>query len=357
VNAPPSDVTHARCGGRGQVLSYRAVASIWKAALVGALAVSLVACGDDDAEPEWQVVHSDLDGALMSVWAASPDDVWAVGADPGGGPTVLRFDGESWTQEATGASGGLWWVFGFAGGPVYAGGEGGLILRYQGGSFEQMQTPGNGTVFGMWGASASDMWAVGGNLGGGNGAFAWRLDGDEWVEADGFPTELADANAIWKVFGRAANDVYFVGTNGTVLHHDGSQFEAEDAGTTRGLFTVHGTADRLTAVGGFGTGMLIERDGAGWHIATPDNASQLIGVFESDGDGYAVGVDGVVYRRKAGGNAWAQEQTRTGVIWPLHAVCIDSDGGVWAVGGQVLSAPFVSGVMIHKGMEIAGGLP
>jgi hypothetical protein len=292
----------------------------------------------------------------MSVWAPAPDDVWAVGADAGGGPQVLRFDGAAWRTEATGSTGDLWWVFGFAGGPVYLGGEGGVILRYAEGAFEPMATPGTGTVFGIWGASPTEMWAVGGSAGGGGGAFAWRLQGDAWVEAAGFPAALADDHAVWKVFGRSATDVWLVGTTGLVLQWNGTDFVDHDAGTTRGLFTIHGNGERLAAVGGFGTGVLMEYDGAQWIDATPEQAVQLIGVClaPTGGDGYAVGTDGAVYRRRAGG--WELEPTETGAYLPLHAVWIDPSGGVWAVGGQVLSAPLVRGMLLHKGAEIPGGL-
>ena len=124
------------------------------------------------------MVFEDLDGALMSVWASAPDEVWAVGADDGEGSLVLRYDGQAWTRLATGTSGDLWWVFGFEGGPVFAGGDGGQILRYDGASetFESMTTPGAGTVYGIWGASPTEMWAVGGSSGGADGAFAWPAE-------------------------------------------------------------------------------------------------------------------------------------------------------------------------------------
>ncbi len=324
--------------------------------LVVALALSVAACddGQDVAADSWQVAQRDLAGAVMSVWAVSATDVWAVGADTGAGPEVHRFDGTAWRRDDTGLSGDLWWVYGFAGGPVFVGGEGGLIARYDGEGFEVMTTPGTETVFGIWGSGPTDMWAVGGNLGGASGAFAWRLDGDEWVEAEGFPAELASTDAVWKVFGRSPTDVWLVGTNGLVFRHDGTEFTREDAGVSTALFTVHGTSDTLMAVGGFGTGVIVERDDAGWRDVTPAGAGQVIGVFAAGDDAYAVGADGAVFRRDRAG-AWTAEQTATGTFVPLHAVCIDDRGGVWAVGGQLAVAPFVDGVILYKGEMSVGG--
>jgi len=324
--------------------------------IASALALFAAACESEPRGREWQVVHSELPAALFSVWGSASDDVWAVGADPddGEGPLVLHFDGAQWTRHVTGVTGNLWWVFGFAGGPVYMGGERGTILRYDGSSFESMTTPGTATVFGIWGAAPDDVWAVGGGAGGSSGAFAWRLSGDTWSDAAGFPAELAATDAVWKVFGRARDDVWMVGTNGLALHHDGTEFTQPRSATTRSLFTVHGNGDRLVAVGGFGTGTLVEHDGTGWRDATPIGAVQLIGVCVSDDAAYAVGTDGMVYRD--GGDGWEIEPHRTRVIQPLHAVWIDPDGGAWAVGGQVLSEPFVNGVMIHEGAAVPGGL-
>jgi hypothetical protein len=290
----------------------------------------------------------------MSVWAGAADNVWAVGADPGDGSVVLHFDGTAWDRLDTGTTGDLWWVHGFVGGPVFAGGDGGQILRIDESGVTSIPTPGTGIVFGLWGANPNDLWAVGGNQGGTNGAFVWRLDGEEFSIADGFPAELEATDAIWKVFGRSADDVCMVGTNGTVLRYDGATLATEDAGASVSLFTVHGSSDRLIAVGGFGVGVLLENDGSGWVDASPESAPQLIGVTATDTDAYAVGIDGAVYRRGDDG-VWELEPTGVGPFLPLHAVAIDPDGGVWAVGGQVLFEPLVSGFMIHKGTEIPEG--
>lgn len=325
------------------------------AALILVTLLASTACNGESA-PTWQVVHEELPGALMSVWGTSSTDVWLVGADAGDGkgPLVLHFDGDTWTRKNTGATGNLWWVTGFAGGPVFLGGEGGLILRYSGGQFEQLTTPGAATVFGIWGEGPDDVWAAGGSLGGTGGAFAWRYSGDAFVEAAGFPTELSSTDTIWKLHGRSTDDVWLVGTNGLTIHYNGTGFENVPSGTTRSLFTVHGDSEVMVAVGGYGTGTVIENDGSGWVDVTAPNMAQVVGVRLTDGDGYAVGIDGAVYRRSA--NIWQPEATRVAVYEQFHAVWIDPDGGVWAVGGQTLSEPLIRGVLIYKGVtELPGG--
>lgn len=310
-----------------------------------AILVLLSACDDDPAA--WQLVQNELPGALMSVWGTSAEDVWAVGADAGDGPTVLHYDGQSWAELATGTDGDLWWVHGFADGPVFLGGSGGTILRYQQGSFEPMATPGAATVFGIWGASADDLWAVGGAEGGSGGAFAWRFDGTSWRQAEGFPAGLSADRALWKVWGTAADDVWMVGTGGTMLHFDGQAITEVTSPTSRALFTVHAAAGRMTAVGGFGTGVILEREGGVWRDVTPEGALQMIGVCVTADGGWAVGVDGAIMQRTDEG--WTPDDIRVPTYQPLHAVWVDPEGGIWAVGGQVLAYPLINGVLVYRG--------
>jgi hypothetical protein len=265
---------------------------------------------------------------------------------------VLHYNASSWKRFDSGYTGDLWWVFGFEGGPVYMGGAGGMILRYEGGSFTKMNTPGADTVFGIWGTSPSDMWAVGGAIGGAQGAFAWRSTGNDWVSAPGFPTEITALGALWKVFGRSANDVWMVGTNGILVRWDGSALSRGDTGLGESLFTVHASSQRFAAVGGGGTGIILENDGSGWSDVSPNGAPVLVGVYLSESAGYAVGRFGAVFSRTNAG--WQEEATGVTMNQTLHSVWIDPGGGVWAAGGQVLQTPLVEGVLLHKGPSITG---
>jgi hypothetical protein len=322
--------------------------------------------GSEDGPAEsapWQVVHDGLSGALLSVWGTSASDVWAVGADVGDGqgPLVLHLEGGRWSRLPTGQSGDLWWAHGFAGGPLFMGGAGGTILRRDESGFTRMETPGSGVVFGLWGSSPDQMWAVGGEAGGSRGAFAWRLDGERWVAAPGFPSELAETDALWKVYGRGANDVWMVGTGGKMLHWDGSALTPGFAGLAESLFTVHGNSERFVAVGGFGTGLLLEHAAGApaseaWANATPAGAPSIIGVCATETGGHAVGEFGYVAER--GPNGWVDEETGLEDVFgvrSLHSVWIDPGGGVWAAGGEVSVPPLVDGILIHRGDAVPTG--
>ena len=321
----------------------------------------LLACPGSEPEPQdktWEVVHRDLTGALLSVWGSSSTDVWAVGADAldGSGPTVIHYDGESWERMATGeAQGNLWWVFGFDEGPVYMGGEGGVILRYEGGEFVKMATPSGETVFGIWGASADDVWAVGG-ASDSAGGFAWRLTGDgaSWTPEPTLPVDVTSGAAVWKVFGTSRDDAWLVGSNGVALHWNGSALAQGETGIGTSLFTVHAADGRYAAVGGTASGILVEYEDGAWRNVTPeqDPPPGLSGVVLGEDDfGVAVGSFGAVYTRSDEG--WSREETGFNLPWTVHGAWIDEKSCIWAVGGQVLSPPFRSGLLLHRGAPIA----
>jgi len=325
-------------------------------AALGALGCPSESDGDD---AQWQRVFADLDGALLSVWGTSRADVWAVGADArdGTGPMVVHFDGDAWTRVETGQlAGDLWWVFGFDGGPIYMGGDGGVILRYDDGAFTVMDTPGTETVFGIWGAAPDDVWAVGG-ASDSTGGFAWRLAGDTWVPEPSLPADVTADAAVWKMYGRSANDAWMVGSNGVALHWDGATLTQGDTGVGSSLFTVHEGDGLYVAVGGLVSGIFVERSGDTWLDVTPDPPPMgMAGVtLGEDGTGIAVGTLGAVYVRD--GQTWAVEELGFGLLENLHGSWIDDEGGLWAVGGQTLVSPLTNGVMIHRGREVpVGGL-
>jgi hypothetical protein len=318
--------------------------------------VALLACPTDPDEPvdTWRMVHQGLPGALLSVWGTSSTDVWAVGGDAldGTGPTVIHFDGESWSRHPTPQlQGNLWWVFGFDGGPIYMGGEGGVILRYEPATdqYTLLDTPGTDTVFGIWGASPDDVWAVGG-ASDATGGFAWRLSGDTWMPEPSLPVDVPTNAAIWKMYGTSSSDAWLVGSNGVALHWDGASLQQGDTGVGTSLFTVHASEGRYVAVGGTASGIIVEYEDGAWTNATPDPAPPGLSgvVLGDDGFGVAVGTFGAIYSRSADAG-WVEEPLDFSIPHSLHGSWIDDTGGVWAVGGQVFSPPFDAGLLIHRG--------
>lgn len=326
--------------------------------------VCLAACGGDDdggggpVEGESQLVWVDLPGALLSVWGSSNDDVWAVGGDPDGeGPTVLHLSDGDWSTVDVGSSGDLWWVFGVEG-SVFVGGSGGRILVSDddGASFSAMPTPSTTPiVFGIWGCSADDVWAVGGNQGGSMGGFAWHLEGGEWVQPESFPAEIGESDAVWKVSGSSCDDVWMVGTNGLAVHWDGASFGEPQRIAVESLFTDAADGELTVAVGGFGTGAIYEHDGDAWgDNLAPASADALVGVCTGGGAWYATGWFATMMGRDEEGT-WSELDTGLTIDSTLHGCWVAPDGGVWAVGGQVVALPLVDGVMVHLGDDVPAG--
>ena len=324
------------------------------AAAVSALVALLVGCDPTPvAEPPFQIALQDLPAGLLSVHGRSARDVWTVGGavdDGAGEPLVLHYDGEMWERRSTGIVGrDLWWVHALSDGTVLMGGERGTILRYAGSAFTEMTTPSaSPIVFGIWAAAPDDAWAVGG-AGASNG-FAWHWDGASW-EVVPLPAGFSGA-ALFKVWGRASDDVWICGLSGTLMHWDGSALSLVESGTTRSLFTVHVSLDEAVAVGGAGSGVLIARDSsAEWHDVAPALVPQMNGVWITEDDGYSVGISGQVLRRRGG--VWDFEDTGTIIPLDLHGVWMDPDGGVWTVGGNIVSEPLTDGIVVHRGEPIA----
>ncbi|MBP9112041.1 MAG: hypothetical protein KBF88_04495 [Polyangiaceae bacterium] len=335
--------------------------------LLGLLLISIPHCTDNVASPsspEWQTVSQHLPAALLSIAGTSDEDIWAVGADKDAlGPSVLRFDGKSWSRVATGQHGDLWWVNPLADGTTFMSGAGGMILRHKGGVFERMKTPGlaKDTVFGVWGASATDAYAVGGWAG--HNGFLWHYDGSQWLNVrlpDDLP-RLADGgvSGLFKVWGTGPKDVWVTGGSGIVLHGNAADgFRVVPSATSDTLFTVHGnTNGAVTIVGGASTGLALDPSKEALRNTAPVGSPLLQGIFvENNGDAWAVGEKASVYRRAK--ETWIAVDTRQSLdIQSLHATWVDPKGGMWAVGGDVLSATLNNGAIVHFGAPVSGYLP
>jgi hypothetical protein len=233
-------------------------------------------------------------------------------------------------------------------------GSNGKIIKYENGTFTPMTTPGTLIVFGMWGAAPDDVWAVGGNFSG--GGFAWHYDGTAWTVQPGLPASLETSGNLFKVGGRASNDVWMVGTTGTAIHWNGTALEPTTLSTDASLLSVSGNSKRFVAAGGNFDGVLFETtDGASWKSVLPQGGPTLTGVIASEDETYAVGQAGTVLQR-GGNGTWEVDGDRL-TNQNLHAAWIDTDGGVWVVGGQFDTPPMRAGVLLHKGEPLQGSIP
>ena len=311
-----------------------------------------------------------LPEAMLSITGRSATDVWSVGADKGQGPAVLHYDGTRWTRLATGQRGHLWWVHVFDDGTAMMGGASGMILRYDGTTFTRMATPGLGrhTVFGLWGSSPTDVYAVGGASN--RSGFIWHYDGTAWRDVP-LPRDIplqrfdvpgeddpSDVPGLFKVWGDRAGNVWVVGGAGTILRRQMNgpfQVVPSGAGTPSTIFTLSGNDNLIVAVGGGSNGLLLEGTAGTFVDRTPPLSGLIQGIsVRPDGTAWASGQRASMYRRE--NNAWTEVSTGLAfetMVQSLHATWVDPTGGVWAVGGSVLSTDLDNGTVIHFGGEVA----
>jgi len=354
----------ARAAERIAMVTGRAARAVALASCTMATGALLMSCSRAPSGPAttheraWQLLASELPQALLSVSGRSPRDVFAVGADKGHGPLVLHFDGVRWKELATGQRGDLWWVQALPGGPVLMAGTGGMVLRFDGDHFERMKTPGLGrqTVYGVWGADAEDFYAVGSASG--RSGFVWHFrrgafDAEE-LPLEQLPLATGELPGFFKVFGMG-DEVWVVGTGGTVLRRKGQgPFAVVPTTTKDTLFTVHGAGDRLLTVGGAGNGVLLEGRGGVFRDASPAGAGLIQGVFATASGDWASGERGIVYTRADPSAPFAavDHGLALAATSSLHSIFVDSSGGVWSAGGNVLTPSLDGGMLIHRGDRV-----
>jgi hypothetical protein len=146
-----------------------------------------------------------------------------------------------------------------------------------------------------------------------------------------------------------------VGLGGAAVHYDGAGWTRVDVPNMRPLFTVHGDGQDIVAVGGFGSGLVVEVEGGALVDRTPmDLVPQLNGVYVRGDRAVAGGLMGAVWSREDG--EWsAVEDVPSPVIEDYHSIYVDPEGGIWAAGGSILTPPYRDGILSHSGEPIGEG--
>lgn len=305
-------------------------------------------------KPSWQVVLRDRPAELLSVWIApgTPPQVYSVGAADADGPTFLHGGPEGFVRIPIASTADLWWVAGVPGAGVWAVGSNGLVVQYDPttGIVTDRTPPLSSatTFYGVWGSGPTDIWIVGG---GNQGGVVQRWNGSSW-QFSPIPADVP-VDVLYKIAGRAPNDIYACGTGGTIVHYDGESWSGVVSGTSSTLLTIAiGGADgtSVAAVGEILSSQIVERRSSGEFakVLVPPVRS-LAGIFlPQTGDAWSVGYYATVLRRVKG--RWTA-QTDVPVTAEddahLHAVAVDDEGGVWIVGGDVFAGG--KGVMLYRG--------
>lgn len=290
----------------------------------------LAGCGSLRFEEVW----AEEDGALVSVWGASPEAVFAVGGQPEAGAAWRGAEAE-WAPIAIPEVGLLDWVHGTGALDVWFGGIDGTLLHLGAEGVTDHSLDAEEAVWGVLALTPDEVYAVGGHSAfGGEGARAWRYDGSAW-RAIALPAAAADARSLFKA-ALVGEQVWLVGAEGLALVGRGDAFELVPTGTAEDLVTVTAVDGRALIVGGRATGSVFTGDAAGLErlAQTP---SGLFGVSDlGDGRALIAGVRG--YLATVDLHTGALDVLDTPNELLFHAVWSSPGAHAYAVGGNLETA-------------------
>lgn len=254
---------------------------------------------------------------VRRVWGTAPGELWGVGREG----TIQRWSGSSWTTVPLSHSGDLWGVWGTSSSNIFFAGDEG-VFRWDGSIVKQVHTS-NVALHAVWvDKSSQNGWAVGRN-----GRILRSQDGGASWTSDSSPTTAY----LYDVAGTAADDVWAVGGQGTVLRWDGTSWSVVPSGVRSSLIRVHIYAkDEIWFSGEGGTllrgnGQVIDRKLGG--------RPSLHGIWGSAPDNlWAVGSGGAIYHYDGG--AWTPSDS--GVQNDLHGIWGSGPDDLWIVGTHVI---------------------
>jgi hypothetical protein len=219
-------------------------------------------CSDDSVSPgtgstttmEWTIENPTFFAkGLNAVWAASPSDVWAAGENG----ELIHFDGSAWERVEGGMDGRFHDLFGISAQCVFAVGERGA-MAYDGSEWRSLEFAGGTYLVSVWAASENDVFALGGPLYGTSRLF--RYNGSAWSEMDCPPDVY-----LQDLWGSSAVDVYGVGSHGSMIHYNGTEWTRVDLPVIANDINFEGVFGSSTVdVYAVGEGLILHYDGSGW---------------------------------------------------------------------------------------------
>ncbi len=280
------------------------------------LAASVTAC----PAGTWCVESSPAGTSrIVGVWAASPDDVFAVGD----GGLILRRTNDIWTTMTSGTTSNLLAVWGVSSSDVWACGASQTVLHFNGTAWSKvssvMPTAATNAV---WGSSATDVWFAGDSV------------VQHWNGSALTPASLS--GQLLSISGTSPADVWVTGEGANVRHFDGTSWSPVQLTGLGGThLAVEAIAPNDVWVSAANPGKETAHwDGTKWTVVTSGkgffNGMSALGTNDVWGAGLS---------RRIGhwnGTAWTVEQPlgTTGTLWSVTTV----PGHAWLVGDTGLIA-------------------
>lgn len=183
---------------------------------------------------------------------SNSNDVWVVGAFTSSGLTspIAHYDGNSWTYKR----------------PNNINSINGIRA---------------GNLFGIKGIDKNNIWVVGNGYnqfypqGDSTWGFVGYYDGAKWENiSPNIPNER-----LFSVWAANNNEVWAVGTNGTILFYNGNNWTKQESGTTLQLCAIDGLNDKnIYAVGysyDYNEGVILHFDGYNWSKVYLNNGAEF----------------------------------------------------------------------------------
>lgn len=256
-------------------------------------------------------------------------DMDGSGADMTGGPpivvTVTRQGTGVVTSQPTG---------------IDCGGAGSCTAMFPSGVPLQLTAQGSqGSAFAGWSGACAGQSAVckltpsaDVNVGANFSPLACTIDGLCWEAPLPFGMKLMDVSAV------AANDVWAVGTQGSILHYDGNRWSfntsfSTPGGTQEDLQAVSASASNNAWIAGGGNGLVLSWNGSNWSSVNTGFTTFTSSVYTSGPGSVIVGERSAYALHYAATGPWTRRQVAARINSSfLRGLSGTSASNVWAYG-------------------------
>jgi cysteine-rich repeat protein len=285
---------------------------------------------------QWEVIDTGAGVELEGVWPTS-SLVVAVGA----AGTIVEDDGNGWRAGRSLSTEDLHAVWGSAAHGFFAVGDDGTILHREGRSWRPMAL-GRGVL-----GSASQSFTVVRET---PGAIVGAIGTSDIIVYQGAgwsPTVVPTALSINGLWGSSSDDVFAVGSDGTILHFDGLRWTVQPSDTTVDLHAVHGRGPGdVYAVGDDLT--VLHHDGVDWQTLRSGPSAAFSGdlraVLAGDAGVVHVGGDEGLFRVESSGSLTRLVTTKVNGLWSK------TPASGWAAGDRIHR--LVNGVWSDVGVTV-----
>lgn len=189
-------------------------------------------------------------------------------------------------------------------------------------------------LWGVFALAADDVWAVGGNprATGSTEALILHFNGTAWERVP-LPELDRPCPALFKVWARNSQDVYFAGANGVLLTYDGSTLQQVPVELGDDLVSIWGNEETVVVVGGRTRGVIISHTDADWTTQLLNQTSGLNGIWVGNDTAMAVGHQGTVVNWTLSEPTSIQTAQPVSIL--LHGIFAGKSDRLIAVGGTL----------------------